>query len=131
MTHWYWQNQQLILDRWANQGLTNVCELKNIIRITPIFVQHVESETGEGSRVVMEIKANVRDYVQETATGRLVEGDLLIGKFTTIWTLMWDGSAWRLNMIEDEACDVNYVGVPNVVPTLTIPTPQSVKEKSA
>jgi hypothetical protein len=97
----------------------------------PIFVQHIESEAGEGSRVVMEIKANVRDYLQETSTGRLVEGDLLVGKLTTIWTLMWDGGAWRLSMIEGEECDVNYIGVPNEVPTLTIPTPQSTQENTA
>jgi hypothetical protein len=128
MTHWYWQNQQLILDRWAKQGLTNVCEMKKIVNITPIFVQHVQSETAEGSRVVMEINAKVIDYLQDSS-GNVVEGDKKVDELTTIWTLMWDGGAWRLSMIEDEACDINYIGVPNEVPTLVIPTQR--QEESA
>jgi hypothetical protein len=130
MTHWYWQNQQLILDRWTKQGLTNVCEMKKIVNITPIFVQHVQSETCEGSRVVMEIDANLVDYLQDSS-GKVVEGDKKADQLITIWTLMWDGGAWRLSMIEDESCDVNYVGVPNEVPALAIAPQQNTQEKSA
>jgi hypothetical protein len=129
MTSWYWQNQQLTLDRWAKQGVTNVCEVKKVINMTPIFVQHVQSATCQGSRVVMEIKASVVDYLQDSS-GKVVEGDKKIDELTTIWTLMWDGGEWRLSMIEDEACEGNYIGVPNEVPTLAMPIQQTSQEES-
>ncbi len=98
-THWYWQNQQLMLDQWAEHGLENVCRLNSITSITPLFVQHSSDNNGEGSRIVVDIKAKVVDYMVEKATGNIVKGDQKEGDLDTVWTFVWNYEAWKLNLI--------------------------------
>lgn len=115
-TSWYWQNQQLQLDDWERQGLENVCRLVKLQRITPIMVQHSRDAGGEGSRVVVCIKARVVDYLQNKATGAVVSGDKKEDDLETIWTFMWSGGKWCLNKIEPGVNEFEYLFAPNEVP---------------
>ena len=123
-THWYWQNQQLRLEEWAERGLENVCHLKGITGITPLFVQHVEANDGEGSRVVLGIKARVVDYLVERSSGRVVQGDKKEGELETIWTFKRADGAWRLDLIEDSVQEWAYLLTPNEVPASVASVPQ-------
>ena len=114
-TSWYWQNQQLQLDEWARNGLTNVCRLIKIETVTPLFVQHNAENGGEGSRVVLDIKARVVDYLED-AQGNVVQGDKTEGDLDTVWTLVWNDGDWKLNKIEDGANELTYLFAPNEVP---------------
>lgn len=124
-TAWYWQNQQLQLDDWARRGLENVCHVEKIVSITPIFVQHSAQEGGEGSRLVVNISARVVDYLQEKPSGKIVQGDKKPGDLESVWTFVWQGGAWRLNLIEDSTQEYAYLFAPNQVPE-TAPTPQKI-----
>lgn len=115
-THWYWQNQQLILDQYERNGLENVCQLVSVKGVTPLYVQHIDDETGNGSRVVVSIEATVVDYVKDKQTGKIVQGDNKAGDLETIWTLMWDNGLWKLNLIEDETKESAYFGLPMELP---------------
>lgn len=115
-TSWYWQNQQLQLNDWERRGVENVCHVEKIVSITPIFVQHAAQEDGEGSRLVVSIKAKVVDYLQEKDTGKIVQGDKKSGDLETIWTFLWQEGAWRLNLIEASTEEWNYLFAPNQLP---------------
>src|SRR5574343_65382 len=40
VSSWYWQNQQLVyLDEWKSRNLHNVCHLKSIGRIKPLYLE--------------------------------------------------------------------------------------------
>jgi len=115
-TNWYWQNQQLVLDRWAADGQVNVCKVDCILGIKPLFIEHREENNGEGSRVVLSIRANVMDYLEDKATGKVVKGDKKCEELETIWTLKWQEGAWRLNLIEEDTQELEYLGMPSMVP---------------
>jgi hypothetical protein len=116
-TPWYWQNQQLQLDEWERNGLKNVSRLVKIESISPVFVQHMPNM--EGSRVMVDIKARVIDYLQD-AQGNVVQGDKAEGDLDTLWTLVWQntahGGAWMLNKIEEGSNEFEYLFAPNEVP---------------
>lgn len=115
-TNWYWQNQQLVLDRWEADGQVNICKVDCILNIAPLFIEHREDNNGEGSRVVLSIKANVMDYLEDKATGKVVKGDKKCEELETIWTLKWQDGAWRLNLIEPYSQEFEYLGMPSMVP---------------
>lgn len=115
-TNWYWQNQQLVLDRWERDGLQNICHASKITAITPLYVEHVEANDGNGSRIVLEINAFVTDYVIEVATGKVVEGDKETGDLETIWTFKRVDGQWLLNQIEENTHEHVYLGMPSVIP---------------
>jgi hypothetical protein len=118
-TPWYWQNQQLQLDEWSRHGLTNVCRLVKITRVTPLFVQHIEENGGLGSRLIVDVRARVIDYLEDS-TGRLVQGDKQEGDSDTVWSLVWQdtgfGGAWMLNKIEEGGVEFDYLFAPNEIP---------------
>jgi len=115
-TSWYWQNQQLVLDRWEADGQINICKVDCILSIDPLFIEHREENNCEGSRVVLSIKANVMDYLEDKATGKVVKGDKKCEELETIWTLKWQEGAWRLNLIEPDTQEFEYLGMPSMVP---------------
>lgn len=120
-TSWYMQNQQLQLDEWEYRGLQNVCRLDTIKSIVPLFVQHNATNDGEGSRMVVAITARVVDYLQDKATGKLVEGDKQVGDSSTVWTFVWQENAWRLNLIQPDTMEWEYLAMPNELPASLLP----------
>jgi hypothetical protein len=121
VTHWYWQNQQLVLDQWQRDGLENVCKLDCIKTITPLYVEHVEDNNGNGSRVVLEVSALVVDYLQERGSGKVVKGDKKVGDLETIWTLVWQDGQWKLNLIEESTAEMSYLNLPSRMPAALKP----------
>ncbi len=118
MTSWYWQNQQLAhLDRWAREGLENVCTVKTIKQIRPLHVSCREDD-GEltGSRVVAVIEAEMEDYLRERESGKVVEGKKGFSTETAIWTLAVEGERWVVSNIEQDDELLNYALMPNELP---------------
>ena len=62
------------------------------------------------------ITARVADYLQDKATGKLVEGDKKVGDSSTVWTFVWQESAWRLNLIQPDTMEWEYLTMPNELP---------------
>lgn len=115
MTEWYWQNQKLtVLDRWERQGLINYCELNKINSIKPIYVEYseVNQGDGEGSRLVLLVRVNLRDYLYDSKTMEIVEGDKRDKDSETVWTLLLTEGRWKLTLIEESIVMRNYVRTP-------------------
>lgn len=119
-TNWYWQNQQLVIDRWERNGLENVCELKQIIDVTPLHVSHVDTVDADGSRVVVLVKAQVIDYMREVDSGKILQGDTNEGELESVWTFMWQDGRWKLNLIEAGEQEFAYLRLPNVLPEMNL-----------
>lgn len=113
MTDWYWQNQQLVvLDRWAAEGLVNHCEVKSVSRLRPILVRPAGAERGfEGSKVVLAIAAEMQDYLAKRDTGEVVEGSKAFKQVESLWTFELAGGRWKVSNIEDGAMMSDYLGM--------------------
>ncbi|MBC8135245.1 MAG: hypothetical protein H8F28_05065 [Fibrella sp.] len=127
-TIWYWRNQQLLLEEWQSHGLENVTRLSGIRSVTPIYVEHrsLECKDGEGSILVVNITGNATDYMRETATDKVVEGDKKTAEVDAVWTFLWENGAWRVNKIEKGDVEYAYLFEPNKLPA-TLPDTVSVK----
>jgi hypothetical protein len=110
MTSWYWQNQQLAhLDRWESEGLRNVCNVKRIAGLKPLLVAHRnDGAEHEGSMVVVSITARMQDYLEERATGKVVEGSKTFKDVETLWTLTLVDGRWLVSNIEEGALSLTY-----------------------
>ena len=103
MTSWYWQNQQYVyLEKWKREGLVNICDVKKINSIKPIFFVHRnDKKEHEGSMVVFSIKANMKDFLQNRETGRLVEGSKKYKDVETIWSFTLEDGVWKVSNIDE------------------------------
>jgi len=120
MTDWYWQNQQLAhLDRWKREGLINICDVKKITKIKPLlFVHRNQGEEHEDSMVVISIEANMKDYLQNRNTGKLVEGSKRYKSIETIWTFTLDNGVWKVSNIEEDCMSLEYAKLVNEIPQI-------------
>jgi hypothetical protein len=119
MSHWYWQNQQMTyLDRWQEQGLVNVCIVRKVLDIKPIYLDCQSLESFEGTRLVASITANMEDYLAERETGRVVEGKKGFKNGNTVWTFVVDGGKWKVENIEESDATMAYSKLKNVLPAM-------------
>jgi hypothetical protein len=120
MTDWYWQNQQLAhLNRWAEEGLVNRCSVKSVGRIRPLFLA-CRSKDGDfsGSRLVVSITAKMEDYLEDRASGKVVEGKKGYQDTETVWTFALHRGHWRVATIEDDTVSLMYARMVNEVPEM-------------
>lgn len=117
MTNWYWQNQQLLfLDKWAREGLVNKCTVRSIEKIKPLMLIYSPEEKAEGSRLVVSIKANMEDYLEQRETKKLVEGKKGFRDVETVWTFILEDGQWILNNIEEDSMSLAYAKMKNLIP---------------
>jgi hypothetical protein len=120
MTDWYWQNQQLAhLNQWAEQGLVNRCTVKGVGRIRPLHLA-CRDKDGEfaGSRLVVSITAKMEDYLEDRASGKVVEGKKGYENTETVWTFALHRGLWRVAAIEDDTVSLMYARMTNELPAL-------------
>jgi hypothetical protein len=108
MTAWYVRNQQLQLDKWERDGLRNVTSDVKIKDLTPLYVSH-NPGSGEPDRIVIEIEAEMRDYLVEKATGKVAQGDKTLGTLTSVWSFVHEDGRWLLSNIEPESTAFDYL----------------------
>jgi hypothetical protein len=120
MTDWYWQNQQLAhLNRWAEQGLVNRCTVKSVGHIRPLFLACRDRDGDfSGSRLVVSITAKMEDYLQDRASGKVVEGKKGYENTETVWTFTLQGGLWRVATIEDDTVSLMYARMTNELPAM-------------
>jgi hypothetical protein len=102
MTDWYWQNQQLAhLNRWKRDGLRNVCEVKKVKSLKPLLFVHRNQYAQHGdSMIVVSIQSEMKDYLENRASGKLVEGSKRFKDVETLWTFTLQDGVWRVSDIE-------------------------------
>lgn len=120
MTDWYWQNQQLVhLNKWKQDGLKNVCNVKKISSIKPILFAHRNTEQEhETSKLVVSITAKMQDYLKEVSTGKVVEGSKRFKDVETVWTFTMEDGAWKVSDIEEGALTVAYAKLRKDLPKI-------------
>ena len=111
MTDWYWQNQQMVfLDRWKKQGLVNICNVKKICSIKPLFFSHRnQGAEHQNSMLVVSITANMQDYLKKRDTNIIIEGSKKYKEVETIWSFTLIDGAWKVSDIEEGTMSLDYV----------------------
>jgi len=114
VTDWYIKNQQFLLDKWQKQGLENKVSNVKIKSMTPLYiVQNIKDDNK--NRITIEIEAEMRDFMVDKKTGKVVEGDKKLGDVTTIWSFVWRNDHWVLNLIEADDMSMDYLSEKNKV----------------
>ena len=125
MSSRYWQNQQMVfLDRWEQEGLINNCDVKKIISIKPLlFVHRNDGVEHEGSLLVALIDANMKDYLAERGTGKVVEGSKRYKDVETVWSFTMIEDKWRVSNIEEGSFSLDYAELARTLPQIedTVP----------
>ena len=68
----YFRTQQQTLSRWAAEGNRNVCRLRKISRVEPLAVSVETAQMHAWVRALVTV--DVRDYLENTATGEILRG---------------------------------------------------------
>ncbi len=120
MTDWYWQNQQMVhLNRWKKQGLRNVCEIDKISYIRPLlFVHRNQGQEHEESMLVLTMQATMRDYLEDRATGAVIEGSKKTKDVTRIWSFILINGQWRVSDIEESHSSLGYAKMIRELPDI-------------
>ena len=118
MTDWYWQNQQIVhLDKWESKGLVNICNVREITDLKPLFVQTSNESEMEGSRVVVSIDAEMEDYLLRKSDETIVEGIKGYKSRTTVWTFTLEEGKWKVENIEAVSFLSQYLKMDNEILT--------------
>ena len=105
---WYIENQQLQLNKWKRDGVENIVSDVRIKQITPLYLCR-DPSNPEKDRLVLEINAELRDYLVDIATGQVIQGDKTLGELTTVWNFVWEKDRWLLAMIEEAESAEEYL----------------------
>ena len=82
--------------------------------MTPLYIaQNIKDETK--NRISVEIEAEMRDFMIDKKTGKVIEGDKTLGDVTTIWSFVWQDNRWVLNLIEADEMSMDYLTEKNKV----------------
>ena len=124
MTEDYFQSQQELQERWRQEGKRNVHEFFDINKIKPLFVR-----AGVGwwrDQVSVLISATVVDYLQDVETGKVLKGKKRKDRdYETIWNLVREHSAWRLDSIEEGSESLNVALRANRLELAAQPVPSA------
>jgi hypothetical protein len=120
MTDWYWQNQQLVyLDRWRDEGLVNICNVKRVSDIKPVLFAHRNHPNEhEDSSLVVSVTAKMQDYLQQRDTQKLVEGSKRYKDVETVWTFRLQQGEWKVANIEESHMSITYAGMIRDLPAI-------------
>lgn len=120
MTHWFWQNQQIaFLDRWEREGLVNHCHVRNVTNIKPLlFVHRNDERPHEGSILILSITANMKDYLAQRETGKIVEGSDRYKDVETVWTFTLVDGKWLVSNIEEDSFSLAYAKMTKELPKI-------------
>lgn len=120
MSDWYWQNQQFAhLNRWQQQNLTNICEIKALKSIKPLLFTHRnEGSAHENSILVVLITANMMDYLKQRDTGVIVEGSADYQDVERVWTFIFQQGTWKVSMIEESSTSLEYANMIKLLPAI-------------
>lgn len=117
VSNWYWQNQQLVvLDRWKEHDLVNICNLKQVGKIKPLHIQISGAENFEESRIVFSVQVNIEDYLQNRSTGNVVEGRPGYSDEEIVWVLEYTGEKWVLDDIQPNNLTLAFAKLKNQIP---------------
>jgi len=114
---WYWQNQQLVyLDEWKSRNLHNVCHLKSIGKIKPLYIEITDQEGFEGTRIAFSIFGEIEDYLIENTTRTIVEGSRGYQEVEKVWIFELSDGNWLLDDIREGTLSLAFAKMKNILP---------------
>ncbi len=117
VTNWYWQNQQMVyLEEWERNGLKNICKVKSIGNIKPLFINIPSDSSLEGAQIAYSITANMEDYLVERSTGKVVQGRKGYADEERIWIFEYENGEWKLDDIREGGLSLAFAKMKNIVP---------------
>ena len=117
ISHWYWQNQQLVhLNEWKQENLKNVCKVDGIKSVKPLYLEIAENENLEGSRIAFSITANIMDYLLDKGTQKVVRGSRKYDEEVKIWVMVYTQGKWVLDDIQDGELSLSFAKTKNIIP---------------
>lgn len=117
VSSWYWQNQQLIfLDEWRSRNLKNVCNLKSVGVIKPLYVEVSENDDLEGTRIAFSITGEMEDYLMDRQSRKVVEGSAGYQEVEKVWIMEYDNGTWILDDIREGTMSLAFAKLGNIVP---------------
>ncbi|WP_400077767.1 hypothetical protein [Winogradskyella sp. R77965] len=121
VNHWYWQNQQQVhLDRWKRENLKNICKLDRIKSIKPVYTEITNEDNFEGSKIAFVISANIKDYLVNRDTLKIIEGKDVFGDEEHIWIMEYTEGKWLLDDIREGNFSLAFAKMKNVVPEVKL-----------
>lgn len=121
MTGWYYQNQQeTVLNHRKTNGLKNVCNVKKITSICPYVVIHSNDlDNHKDSKIGVLITAVMNDYLEDSATGDVVEGSKKYKKVSKLWMFDYSDRGWILSKIEEIDMLLSYAKAMKTLPRMS------------
>lgn len=117
VSSWYWQNQQLVyLDEWKSRNLHNVCHLKTIGRIKPLYIELSEYDQFEGTRIAFSIFGEIEDYLIDNESRQIVEGSRGYQEVEKVWIFELTDGKWLLDDIRDGSLSLAFAKMKNSIP---------------
>lgn len=121
VNHWYRQNQQTVhLDRWKKENLRNVCKLEKIKNVKPLYLEITDNENLDGSKIAFSITANIKDYLKDRDTHKIVEGKNEFGNEEKVWVMEYTEGKWLLDDIREGDLSLAFAKMKNVIPEVYI-----------
>jgi len=117
VSSWYWQNQQLVyLDEWKSRNLHNVCHLKTIGRIKPLYIELSEYDQFEGTLIAFSIFGEIEDYLIDNESRQIVEGSRGYQEVEKVWIFELTDGKWLLDDIRDGSLSLAFAKMKNSIP---------------
>jgi len=117
VNHWYWQNQQSVhLDKWKSNNLKNICNLKKLKKIRPLYLELTNNNAYEGSKVVISISGTIEDYLINKDTQKVIEGKRGFQDECHIWVMEYTEGKWLLDDIKDDSHSLAFAKMKNLIP---------------
>jgi len=117
VNHWYWQNQQSVhLDKWKSNNLKNICNLQEINKIRPLYLELTNNNNYEGSKIVISISGSIEDYLIDKETGKIIKGGIGFQNESHIWVMEYVEGKWLLDDIKNDDLSLAFAKMQNVIP---------------
>lgn len=112
MTPHYLESQVALLERWREEGKRNVCELKRLDGLSPLWIR-AESDT-EYATLALLVSGRQLDYLEEVETRRVIKGDRDKAEdFESVWLFSHQQERWCVYAIQPGNNSLAYARMPN------------------
>lgn len=115
LTRDYFESQQDILDRWTDEGRSNVTKVRKFGRTRPLSVR--TPDRSSFAVVCVGINMQIQDYMIEVESGKVTKGNKSWKEKEMIFVMMHDEGEWLLHSIQGENDSLDIASEKNLTDT--------------
>jgi hypothetical protein len=95
----YYAAERALLERWRSEGKRHVTRLERVRSLRPLWVATRDATHQDTLALLVQVAQ--LDYLEEVATGRLVQGKRKPdNRFEAVWLFAFIDGAWRVSSVE-------------------------------